>query len=54
MNLAENILGKMNGENYAVMAGLIMQLLKTAEREKDETQNQHPGRDGPQRLQMVL
>lgn len=47
VNLVENILGKMNSENYVVMAGLVTQLLKAAERERNETQNQHPGRDGP-------
>lgn len=40
VNLVENMLGKMNGENYAVMAGMITQLLMTTERREDETQNQ--------------
>lgn len=40
VNLIENMLGKMNGENYIVMAGMITQLLNTVERSKDEIQDQ--------------
>ncbi len=47
VNLVKSILGKMNSENYVVMAGLVTQLLKAAERERNEAQNQHSGRDGP-------
>lgn len=41
VNLIENMLGKMNGENYLVVAGMITQLLNAVERRDDETQNQH-------------
>lgn len=55
VDLVKNMLGKMNGENYAVMAGLIEQLLQAAGKEKaDETQNKHSGSADSQRLQMVL
>lgn len=48
VNMVEAMLNKMNGENYIVMAGMITQLLKTAERSKeDETQDQHPGSNDP-------
>lgn len=44
VNLIENMLNKMNGENYIVIAELIRQLMNTTERSnKDETQNKHPG-----------
>ncbi len=43
VNLVENMLGKMNGENYAVVAGMITQLIKSTERREDETQNQSKG-----------
>ena len=44
VNLIENMLNKMNGENYLVMAEMITQLVNAAERsKKDETQNKHPG-----------
>lgn len=44
VDLIENMLNKMNGENYLVMAELIKQLMNTTERSKeDETQNKHPG-----------
>lgn len=46
VNLIENVLNKMNAENCIVMAGIIKQLIDSAERsEKDETQNQYPGND---------
>lgn len=55
VNLIENMLGKMNGENYVAVADMVKHLLKTAERNReDETQNKHPGRDDPERLQVVL
>lgn len=40
VNMIEKLLDKMDGENYVVMAGMIMQLLKTAERREDEEKNQ--------------
>lgn len=40
VNMIENMLDKMNGENYVVMSGMIMQLLKTAERRENEEENQ--------------
>lgn len=45
VDMVESMLGKMNSENYVIMAGLITKLLDTAERGKDETQNKHPGSD---------
>lgn len=46
VNLIENMLNKMNGENYTAMAELIKQLMNIVERsKKDETQNKHPGSD---------
>lgn len=54
VGLVENALNKMNGENYMVLAGVIIQLLKAAEREKDEAQDQSQRGDGAQRLQVVL
>lgn len=48
VDLLENILGKMNSENYVVMAGLAMEMIKTAERRNDEVQGQHKGRDDPE------
>ncbi len=55
VNLVEDMLAKMNGENCLVMAGMITQLLKAVEREKDgKTQNQYQGSDDPERLQVVL
>lgn len=48
VNLVENMLAKMNSENCTVVAGMVTQLLRAAERERDETQNKHKGRDGPQ------
>lgn len=43
VGLIRNMLGKMNSENCAVIAGMIGQLLEAAERGKDEAQNQYPG-----------
>ena len=44
VNLIEGMLGKMNSENFLVMAGMITQLLKTTERSReDEAQNKYPG-----------
>lgn len=43
VDLIENMLNKMNSENCTVMADMIMQLMKAAERSKDETQNQYQG-----------
>ena len=40
VNLIENMLGKMNSENYIVISGMITQLLNAVERREDETQNQ--------------
>lgn len=55
VNLIKDMLGKMSSENYAVMAGLIEQLLQAAGKEsEDETQNKYPGSTDSQRLQMVL
>ena len=46
VDLIENMLNKMNGENYTIMAELIKQLMNTVERSReDETQNQHSGSD---------
>lgn len=45
VDMIESVLGKMNSENYVVMAGLITKLLQTAERRRDETQDKHPGSD---------
>ena len=39
VNLVENMLAKMNSDNYVVMAGMITQLLKTTERREDEVQS---------------
>lgn len=39
VNLLENVLQKMNHENYAVMAELAMKMLITAERRENETQD---------------
>lgn len=39
VNLIENMLNKMSSENCDIMAELIMQLIRTAERSKCETQN---------------
>lgn len=39
VNLIENMLGKMNSENYIVISGMITQLLNAVERRMDETQN---------------
>lgn len=43
VNMVENMLNKMNSENYIVIAEMITQLLNAAERNKDETQNQCQG-----------
>lgn len=44
VNLIEEMLDKMNSENYLVMSDLIKQLMNAAERSKeDETQNKHQG-----------
>ena len=45
VDMIESVLGKMNAENYVVMAGVITKLLQTAERSRDETQDKHPGSD---------
>lgn len=46
VDLIENMLNKMNGENYLVMAELIKQLMNITERSREnETQNKHPGSD---------
>ncbi len=45
VDMIESVLGKMNSENYVVMAGLITKLLQTEERSRDETQDKHPGSD---------
>lgn len=39
VNMIEKMLDKMDGENYTVMAGIIMQLLKAAERREYEEEN---------------
>lgn len=44
VDLIEKMLNKMNSENCTIMADMIMQLMKAAERSKDETQNKHQGR----------
>lgn len=44
VNLVRNMLGKMNSENCAVVAGMVGKLLEAAERGRDETQDQYPGR----------
>ena len=38
----------------AALNGQEERLLEAVERRKDEAQDKHPGRDGPERLQMVL
>lgn len=48
VNLIKEILIKMNGENDVMMVGLIIQLLKTAERSGDETPIRSSGSDDPQ------
>ena len=37
VDLLENLLAKMNGENYMAVAGMVTQLLKVAERDAHET-----------------
>lgn len=54
VDMIESVLGKMNSENYVVMAGLITKLLQTAERRIDETQDKYQGCDDTERLQVVL
>ena len=41
-------------EKQTAIGGQEERLLEAAERGKDEAQDKHPGRDGPERLQMVL
>lgn len=48
VNLTREILAKMNGENDVMMAGLITQLLKTAERSENETPIRSSGSNDPQ------
>lgn len=48
VNLTKEILAKMNGENEVMMAGLIAQLLKAAERSENETPIRCPGSDDSQ------
>lgn len=43
VDLVENILDKMNNENYIVMAGIISQLLNVAERRRNEIQDRYTG-----------
>lgn len=48
VNLTKEILAKMNGENEVMMAGLIAQLLKAAERSENETPIRCSGSDDSQ------
>lgn len=54
VNMAEKMLDRMDSENYVVMAGLIMQLLRTAERREDEKKYQHKGCPDPEHVQEIL
>lgn len=45
VDMIEIMLGKMDRDNYIVMAGMITELLKAAERRRDETYDQYPGSD---------
>ncbi len=55
VDMIETLIGKIDRENYTVVAGMVTQLLKTMERGKEnEAQNKHQGCDDPQQLQMVL
>lgn len=48
VNMVEKMLDTMDNENYVVMAGMIMQLLRTAERREGEKEYQHKGSPDPQ------
>ncbi len=54
VDILENMLGKMNSENYMAVSGMIMQLLNAAERNMHETQDQYQGRYGAERIQSIL
>lgn len=54
VNMAEKLLDKMDSENYVVIAGIIMQLLKAAEGMKDEEENQYTGRADSKLIQAIL
>lgn len=45
VNMVNEVLAKMNSENYVVMAGIITKMLESAERREDETQNRYPRGD---------
>ena len=48
VNMIEDVLKKMNKENYLVMAGIITKLLDTIGGEENETQNRHSGSHDPE------
>lgn len=49
VNLVEKLIGKMDKDNYTVIAGIITKLLDQARGgEKDEAQDRHPGRPDPE------
>lgn len=50
VNLLETMLAKMNGENYLVIADMMKQLLMSAGRREDETQDKYQGRVDPKQL----
>ncbi len=54
VDILENMLGKMNSENYMAVSGMIIQLLNAAERNMHETQDQYQGRYGAERIQSIL
>ena len=54
VNMIEKILDMMNSENYVVMAGMITQLIKSAERRGDEEKNQCARGPDPEFIQSVL
>ena len=41
MNLIQQTLGQMNGENYKELSDLMIKMLEAAGRRKDGTQNKH-------------
>ncbi|MCM1213308.1 MAG: phage portal protein [Lachnospiraceae bacterium] len=54
VDLAGKILDRMDDGNQVVMAGLIAQLLKFAERRRDEEEDQHKGGIDPEFIQGIL
>ena len=52
VNMVEQVIEKMNSENYVVMSGIITQLLNAAKKGgiENEAQNKHPGASDTERL----